>query len=82
MNNFENKLLRYTQNLSMNFLITLENKMSLDINLELGWVENIETYHDSIQNTENSGFYREESLQGFKPDYLKLREILHTASEY
>lgn len=39
--------------------------MSLDINLELGWVENIKAYQDGIENTENSGFYCEESLQAF-----------------
>lgn len=39
--------------------------MSLDINLELGWVENIKTYQDGIENTENSGLYCEESLQAF-----------------
>lgn len=58
--------------LSMNLLITLKNKMSLPINLELGWVENIKTYQDGIKNTENSGFYCEGSYKDFKPDYLKL----------
>lgn len=65
MKKIENNLLKYTQILSMNFLITLKTKMSLDINVELGWVENIKTYQDGIENTENSGFYCEESLQGF-----------------